>query len=922
MGSAAARGAGSVAGHVGGMFGKSWGAGWGGAAQGSMWEGAGIASRMGGGLGSGIARGLGMGAAGTEAMAGVGALASGVMLPFAAGYVALQTANHLVFDQYTNARANANNLHSNFSNIYFGNGGDSVTGKGLSYRQSASLGNRINSLGNNDRMFSQSDYSQIFDMSSRAGLYDNVKTSGIVSRTKDIAEQIKLIVAISKDPNIQQAIEQLSSLNLAGASLTGGRTSSAAGAMQTLGSYASQAGVSVQRLMSGVGAQGQYLFQANGMTPYLGQLAAANSYAGFSAAQRSGLLSSAALARSGGIEGATQGSLTAQIMGSQTPYAMMSAYNKYIGGSTGNSIGGPNQDITSTVAAFGAHVANDPITALGGMALYGKAAAGADLARQGSAGLENQAISHLKSMHVAPRGANGRYTPEQVAAVMQGRMGLTPDNIRDYMANRASEADPGAYAIRMQAMRGNAMEQTRSFMNQTGSGGGLLDSALRGMSRTGGALMDNTNNALVDPVVRGVGYLGDGLNKAADWWGYSSINDHKVISDPDSVFSGGSQTSSVSIIDTNAIQRSTGYLKELSKGKMRSVFNNTNMDSSDGLDILDHINTLARSGNQDAKKFINATSISEKKKHLENLARSDFSSLGKHGSMLSSEGGIAGIKSSEIDENVGLVSGLAGGAAFLKTESSTNTDRENYLDAASRLVNDSPTIFRSSSSNHTTTMGLAELHEAGAAEDLARLRDEKNMTNSELFELAKKDSRYASLLKGAGGDSASESTFVKRIELLQGNAAKGGLMATAYAAFQDFTDEALSKTNSSSQAAWLSKQTKARGGNLFDVGSSSERSINSLDAKGMAAYQKAHLTRASEMKNLTDQYVNNQIDWSTYQANTGKIDSATEFRLGVDKFLEGVQLFRGIPKEKKEDQARGRSAPSNSSNKVSTDKPS
>ena len=607
MAGSAANFVGQGAGHIGNMFGKTWGqgwgAGWGGAAQSStMWSEAGMASRMSGNFATGLARGVGLGAGATEAMGTAGALLGGTVLPFMAGYAATQGVNHLIFDQYVNSRQNANNLHRNFSNVYMGDGGgDAITGKGLSYSQSAKIGTQISSLGNNDRMFSQSDYSQIFDMSSRAGLYDNVKSNGIVKRTKDIAEQIKMIVAISKDPSVQSAIEQLSSLNLAGASVAGGRSSVAAGAYQQLGGLAAQAGMSVQRVMSGVGAQGQYMYQANGMTPYLGQLAAANSLAGFSAAQRSGLMSSAALARSGGIEGAAQGSLTAQIMSAQTPYAMMGSYNRIIGGAGGNAVGGPNQSVVGTIGAFGANVSKDPLSAMGNMALYGQAMAGADMAVQGPAAAVNGAMSRLRSMGQKPGGSNGQYTPGQIAAIMQNE-GIPVSNIRDYMAEMHNMSDPSTANIRISALRGNAMEQARAVMNQQGSGGGAFDSLARGVSRAGGALMDNAASGFVNPVVRAAGAAGDVINKTADWWGFSSIKTNGPVGD----ISADSVNTPTKLLNVQSIQDSR------KKHRFFGPFNNKGIGTDEGIGVLNNIDKLARLGNADAKNFIDAKTSEER----------------------------------------------------------------------------------------------------------------------------------------------------------------------------------------------------------------------------------------------------------------------------------------------------------------------
>jgi hypothetical protein len=60
--------------------------------------------------------------------------------------------------------------------------------------------------------------------------------------------------------------------------------------------------------------------------------------AGQAAAFRSGLISPEMMARLGGVEGATQLSVTGQVNASQTTYNMMRLYNKYTSGQGGGGV--------------------------------------------------------------------------------------------------------------------------------------------------------------------------------------------------------------------------------------------------------------------------------------------------------------------------------------------------------------------------------------------------------------------------------------------------------------------------------------------------------------------------------------------------------------------------------------------------------
>lgn len=384
--------------------------------------GAGPAGAFGRSLGRGVASGAmrGLGLAGTGALAsgatGAAGLIGGTLgaaaLPLLAGQAAMTLANDMVFDPYSNDRATGRSLRENFSGVTFqGNKGDVTRGgRGLSYHESGKMAGDITRSGIQDFTFSTDEYTEVANMAGRSGMLDGTKSGDITKKIKSIAEQVKMIVQISQDPSIQGAIEELTKLQQGGADISGGRFSAASQAYGNIGMEASAAGTTVKRLMSRVGQQGQMLYSMNGMTPYMGQMAAANTYAGFASGHRSGLIGDAQLARMGGMEGATQSAMTGSINALQTPYARMLAYNQYIGGADGSAGMGQGQDIASVVGRFGKLAGGDPLELMGNQLLVGNQLSARMVEDGGSQGIETWrwpsyaqwGSGQARAAHIAP----------------------------------------------------------------------------------------------------------------------------------------------------------------------------------------------------------------------------------------------------------------------------------------------------------------------------------------------------------------------------------------------------------------------------------------------------------------------------------------------------------------------------------------
>lgn len=467
----------------------------------------GSGSAIGKGMLSGMAGGLGMGAGVSGAAGAVGGFVGGLALPFAAGLGVAHAADAAIFQPYIRSRQMAGMAQDNFSGITFGGtGGNPISGRGLSGYQSAQIGSGIDRAGIRDMTFSSNQFHGIAAMGMQSGLFDDVGAGDITKKASSIAAQIKTILAISKDPNIQNAIQELAKLRLGGASTVGGAGSVAAGAYSMIGMQASAAGASVQRVMGTVGGQGQYMFQMNGLTPYLGQMAAANAYSGFAAAQRNGLLSTAQLARMGGIEGATQSSMAAQLSGISTPFNRMANANRYLGGAQTNGV-------VNTVSAFGQMASRDPLKMMGNMSLYGNAMASRQISEDGGSALEHQAIQYLQSIGKQP-GPGGKYSPGEVAAVMES-MGIPAEQIQSYAAMRSSQTDPGVVSQNIKAFQAQNAEQMRQILSQNAMYSGKIGRSIRAVRQGWKGFKEGTADMLAYPVTEAAGSVSDSV--ASGW---------------------------------------------------------------------------------------------------------------------------------------------------------------------------------------------------------------------------------------------------------------------------------------------------------------------------------------------------------------------------------------------------------------------
>jgi hypothetical protein len=481
------------------------------------------------GLGAGLARGMGAAPGGlisrglSGALGGTFGAAAGWAGPLALAQAMFTVGEKGVFNPYINTRTTSNNLRENFAGITFGDTlGNSITGGGFGGAGSVQVARRITEDGIRDMSLSTGQYTQIADMTSRAGLMDNVGASQISKRVKDSVAQMKLIMSVANMPEMKDAIEQLAKLQKMGANVSGGAYSDAAGAMRQLGGLASMAGTNVQKLMNTVGAQGQYLYQANGMTPYMGQIAAANNYASFSVGSRLGLISSAQLARMGGLDGATQASLTGQLNASQSLYNKISSYNQYMGG-------GQRGEVVANLNQFGADMARNPLGTYGAMSLYGNQMAANRMSERGSLALDDQIYEILKNIPGAI-GPNGKIAFEKAVPYLT-QMGMSNEQIMAYGSQRVTETNEGAYKLNLKALNRNMAEQQRQIVERENLYGGIYGRNQYRVMKMGREITSTYGDAIGGNVASAVGYLGDAVGKAKDdfWFGSSIKNSNLTV---------------------------------------------------------------------------------------------------------------------------------------------------------------------------------------------------------------------------------------------------------------------------------------------------------------------------------------------------------------------------------------------------------
>lgn len=477
-------------------------------------------------FGIGFAQGLGSANAAKIASAGrvgasIGAVGSGLVLPALAATAAYEAVDTTFFEPYVAQRQLSQNLQRNFAGIsYAGSGGNNITGKGLSRTFASHMSKNISNFGANDLTFNIQEASNIADMSSRAGLLDTTTANNLTERITSISRQLKLVMQVANTADFREAVELLSSLKIAGA--TG---SLATRTLSGIGAHASIAGVSTQRLMNTVGAQGQYLFGANGITPYLGQLAAGRAYSSFATAYRSGLVSPELMARLGGPEGATQLSLSGHLSALQTPYVRMLGMNQVMGG-------GIDSSVVGNVSKFGSMAAMNPIQTLGAMGLYNGGIQSL-MAQKGPGFLDN--IIHQIASTGMPQSLdrNGKINAETYYAILTQTGMMGEQEARAHIAKQAAMSDPRTVSEMKAGLRSAGRDSALKFMQQNNMNLGIATGPVNDLYAAGRYLLSGGSNKAGGLIER-ASYAADKFERwytDALYGGLDNINQRELTDD-------------------------------------------------------------------------------------------------------------------------------------------------------------------------------------------------------------------------------------------------------------------------------------------------------------------------------------------------------------------------------------------------------
>lgn len=443
----------------------------------------------------GMIRGIpGLGAMLGTAGAFAGAAAGSLLAPFALGTAVMEGANQAVFTPYTSGRQAADVLQDSYAGTY--------TGMGLSSAPLNVSNVAANRLGfaaarsfTDDMTFDQSTAAPMIGYGMQAGLFrgTNFNKQAIIERTRSMAQGVKVMMEVFNDPSIQDAIQRLGQL-----ALTGGITST--GGLSALGQRyrvaSATSGIGSRELMDTYGNQGQFMYGQAGLVPYLGQFAAINAASGFSVAQRLGLVTAPSLAAMGGIGGAVQSSMSAQLGLARTPYNAISAFNsQYLGQGGGGIVG--------NLSTFGNYMASNPLSAYGNFILNKNEAISSQISKDPGAVLDQ--VFQLGGMYPGAM-KHGKMDAGSFAAILQS-MGVSPEESRALLIQMKAMKDPrakmlsqGASVAALDSSYASALE--RSKLTHYGHGAfnlGSLNYGLTSMGRSiqnwGSEVMENVGSA-------------------------------------------------------------------------------------------------------------------------------------------------------------------------------------------------------------------------------------------------------------------------------------------------------------------------------------------------------------------------------------------------------------------------------------------
>lgn len=669
-----------------------------GAVRGARTVGAGwrIGDDLARGAASGLMRGMGISATGGAAGAVVGGagmiggLATSMAAPLAITAAGMNLVESTIIDPYEAAALTERNLRGNFANIYAGGPGQGnvVNGFGMSRSFAGDLSKRLTQSSIKDMTFDTYQMGELTDYASRSGMLDDSQLGQIEGKMKTIAKQVKMMMRVANEPDFKTAMEMLAELKVAGVSeRVAGRV------MANIGGSSAIAGISAQKMMNTVGAQGQYLYQANGLTPYIGQVNAAQSYGAFSSAFRMGLIDSSTMAKFGGLEGITQLSMTGQLNAAQTPYNQIMMMNKYLlGGSKGNIVG--------NLTKMGENVSRNPMAAAGAMELYGHDMMSRQLMEEGSAAW----LPQLKQLAQDLPGAtnkDGSVDVETAYLLLTKRMGVPEMEAKAMLKEMYAYHDPAVTGQMTGALQGNLKRDTMKAMEQEGLGMGFL-SPITHAPRTGWKNIKSSYGGEAMDFRSGFGAAADWLEQKWNKGLYGDLAGGYREADNIEEFLGeGTGKASYELdpsIGSSIADYWLGAVTGIGPGKVIEAASGRSVKELLGLhtEDFDSLNKLAKAGGQDGKDAQEVIDPSTSKEdRLNALDRlNSRKKINRDGRMYSTSelkslaGAVEGVSRSEIESPETATAGKLKKAltGALGTSSSGLMDSMSVLNASTKVV--------------------------------------------------------------------------------------------------------------------------------------------------------------------------------------------------------------------------------------------
>jgi hypothetical protein len=580
-----------------------------------MGLGARFGSSVGQGLARGITGGLGLGGAGASGFVGasglMGAAAGSLFAPVAIGAGIQELADQTLFTPWAATRSGERSLRSNFNNVMAGGGsnGNSVDGFGMSRRFASGLSSRLTRSSIKDMSLDTYGMNDLTDMAARSGQLDDVQLEQIEGRMKSLSKQIKVMMRVANEPDFRAAMEMLSEIKTAGAS-----TNIAGRVLQNIGGSSAIAGISAQKMMNTVGAQGQYIYQSNNLTPYIGQVQAANTYSAFSSAYRMGLVSDATMAKFGGREGATQLAVTGNVNAAQTPYNRIMMMNESFGrGNAGNVVG--------NLSNFGQMTARDPLAAAGAMGLYDSEMTSKQLMQKGPGAVLDQ-IKQISGAIPGMRNANGSVDVEKAFLLLTRQMGLPEMEAKAMLKEMSIYGKQGARDQMTSALQGNMKRDVMKYMEQEGMGSGVFNSVINPVRgawkdlKAGGA-------GIVGDIQEGLGGGGDALQSWVTGARFGSLTQGTEASTLKEFTDGSDSAAKSYTLSQSGKQTAMKWLGRHPatlplQGWYKAFTGKELIENNTG--AIDTINRLVKSGDKDARVLSDPNaSKEERKKALDSL---------------------------------------------------------------------------------------------------------------------------------------------------------------------------------------------------------------------------------------------------------------------------------------------------------------